>query len=302
MTSRLLPVEDDKQNFRLGPHDRHLVVFGDFVLEKGSFISRNFKRGQLLDANELLFSTGSKFLSSMNRCLKQYSPELRRDPQDRQPVESQAAKRNMPQFSDRFTLSPIGSACLISFNAKVFDQGRRCSAVVLSAVLRHELAKVAVLREHVREFSEVPLFVLCFLSCHFRWVAVTPGTLVYDVGLLKARLGFVVAGSLACRVLPFPDMDRFSDTDDLCVRLGRSELFGVRATDNFICRDHRLKQVKEYEHVSNASLVCETGGSLMLVQLGNRLPIFEALFVASTYLSPCSGKPPTERKTSTSDS
>lgn len=156
--------------------------------------------------------------------------------------------------------------------------------MVLSAVLRHELAKVDVLRAHVREFSEVPLFVLCFLSCYFRWVTVTPGQLVYDVGLLKNRLGFVVDGSLVCRVLPFPDMESFSELDDLCVRLGRSDFFGVRATNNFICREHRLRQVKEYEHVTNASLVCDTGGTLMVAPLENRLPIFEALFVPTTYL------------------
>lgn len=123
MTSSLLPVQNDKTNFRLDPHERHLVVFGDFVLQKGSFISRNFKQGQLLDINGLMFSSGSKFLSKMNHCLKKYSPELRRDPLDKLPLESHETRRNTPQFSDRFTVSPVGTTCLVSFNAKVFDQG-----------------------------------------------------------------------------------------------------------------------------------------------------------------------------------
>lgn len=173
---------------------------------------------------------------------------------------------------------------------------------MLSAVLKHELAKVRALRTHIREFAEVPLFILCFLACHFRWVSMTPGLLFCDVGLLKDRLGVLVSGSLVCRVLPFPDMESFSELDDLCLRLGPSELFGARAVDNFVCKEHRLRRVKEYEHVSNASLVCEAGGTLLVARLEHRQPIFEALFVASSYLSPCSRKPRTERRTSTSGS
>lgn len=123
MTASLLPVQNDRSHYRIGPHDRHLVVFGDFVLQKGAFISRNYKKGQLLDANELMFSAGSRFLSQMNHCLKKYSPELRRDPQDRLAPQSAAAARNSPQFADRYTISPVGTACLIKFNSKVFDQG-----------------------------------------------------------------------------------------------------------------------------------------------------------------------------------